>query len=252
MTETSRLTRPLEVLDAVVDAEGPCTAATIAEQLGIPVSTAFRTLATLIDSGLLQRTPSGEILPGARLVHLGLRALSRWERNRELETVTLDLAARIPESVSAGLLIGDDIVLVARQEPDSPLRVVAQVGDIIAPHVSALGKAILAELSEDRMHAVLTRAVGADAAPEVAIRLKAELDRTRQTGVAVDEGEYAAGQRCRAVALVDRVIGVYGGLSVAGPAARFSPTDADAAAHLLLKAAAAVDTLPRPSSKGPS
>jgi IclR family transcriptional regulator, acetate operon repressor len=251
-SEASRLTRPLEVLDAVVDSDEPCTAASIAEQLGIPVSTAFRTVAALIDSGLVQRSPSGEIRPGARLVHLGLRALSRWERNRELETVTIDLAARIPESVSAGLLIGDEIVLVARQEPDSPLRVVAQVGDIIAPHVSALGKAILAQLPPERTQAVLARAVGADRAEAVAARLADELHHTRERGFAVDEGEYAIGQRCRAVPLIDGVSGVYGGLSVAGPAARFSLTDADAAAQLLRKAAASVNPLPRPrkSTKG--
>jgi IclR family transcriptional regulator, acetate operon repressor len=253
-TEAGRLTRPLQVLDAVVDCDEPCTAASIAEQLGIPVSTAFRIVAALIDNGLLQRSPAGEIRPGARLVHLGLRALSRWERNRELEMVTIDLAARIPESVSAGLLIGDEIVLVARQEPDSPLRVVAQVGDIIAPHVSALGKAILAQLPPERTHAVLDRAVGPDRAEAVATQLADELQRTRECGFAVDEGQYALGQRCRAVPLIDSLSGVYGGLSVAGPAARFSLADADAAAELLREAAASVTPLPRPRqpSKGHS
>ena len=250
MSETNRLTRPLEVLEAVIGADGPSTAASIAEQLDIPVSTVFRVLATLIDSGLLQRDSAGEIRPGARLVHLGLRALGRWERNRELEAVTVDLAARIPESVSAGLLIGDDIVLVSRQEPDLPLRVVARVGDIIAPHVSALGKAILAQLPPERAHAVLVRAVGERQAGAVAARLADELERTRATGVAVDEGEYAVGQRCRAVALVDDLAGVYGGLSVAGPAARFTVAQADAAAQLLHKAAASMASLPGLSSKG--
>lgn len=242
--ESSRLTRLLEVVDVVVDSDGPWTAASISEQIGIPLSTAFRTLATLVDSGLLQRTANGEIRPGARLVHLGLRALSRWENNRELETVTLDLAARIPESVSAGLLIGDDVVLVARQEPESPLRVVAQVGDIIAAEVSALGKAILAELPPERAVAVIARSVGADAAAGVAARLADELEQARERGYAVDEGVYALGQRCRAVALVDDVIGVYGGLSVAGPDVRFSIADADAATQLLREAAASVSLLP--------
>lgn len=252
MSDVNRLTRPLEVLDAVVDGEQPCTAATIAAQLGIPVSTAFRNLAALIDSGLLQRTASGEIQPGSRLVHLGLRALARWERNRQLETITLDLAARIPESVSAGLLIGDEVVLVARQEPDLPLRVVAQVGDIIAPHVSALGKAILAELPAERAHALIARAVGNAQAPAVTARLASELERIRETGFGVDEGEYALGQRCRAVALVDELTGVYGGLSVAGPSARFSVSDADAAAQLLHKAATSIASADRHPPKGSS
>ena len=252
MSEPSRLTRPLEVLEAVVNAQEPSTAASIAETLGIPVSTAFRTLATLVDSGLLQRTASGQVEPGARLVYLGMRALRHWESNRELDAVTIELASRIPESISAGLLIGDEIMLVARQEPDSPLRVVARVGDIIAPHISALGKAILAVLPDQRALAVLARAVGAEKAEAVAAQLAPELRQVRETGVGVDEGEYAMGQRCRAVALVDDLTGVYGGLSVAGPAARFSEADADAAAQLLRKAAASVRPAVRRPVKGSS
>ena len=247
----NRLSRPLDVLDAVVSSDEPLTAAIIAERLDLPVSTVFRTLTTLIGSGLLARSSAGELRPGNRLVHLGLRALAR-ERNRELESVTRELALQLEESVSAGLLIGDEIVLVARQEPDSPLRVVAHVGEVIRPHVSALGKAILARLPPDRLHAVLAHAVGKEEAPAVAARLAAELQDVRAAGFAVDEGEYGVGQRCRAVALVDGVTGVYGGLSVDGPAARFSIAAADAAAQLLLKAADSVDPLPIQSSKGTS
>jgi DNA-binding IclR family transcriptional regulator len=240
MSESNYLSRLLSVLDAVVDAEVPPTAMSIGERLGIPQSTAFRLLTDLIDRGLLQRADSGEIAPGARLLHLGLRTLGRWGGTRELEDLTVGLAAQIPESVSAGLLVGDEIVLVARQEPDSPLRVVARVGDIIAPHVSALGKAILAQLEPARMRRVLVRAVGSAEADAFADKLAVELDDTRRLGFAVDEGEYALGQRCRAVALVNGVAGVYGGLSVAGPSARFSVAHADAAARLLGEAAAAV------------
>lgn len=235
-----------------MNAEEPSTAASIADTLGIPLSTAFRNLATLVDTGLLRRTASGQIEPGARLVYLGLRALRHWESNRDLDTVTIELASQIPESISAGLLIGDEIMLVARQEPDSPLRVVARVGDVIAPHVSAMGKAILAALPDQRALAVLARAVGAGEAEAVAARLAPELQQVRETGVGVDEGEYALGQRCRAVALVDDLTGVYGALSAAGPAARFSEADAEAAAQLLRKAAASIRPAVRRQAKGSS
>lgn len=235
-----------------MNAEEPSTAASIADTLGIPLGTAFRNLATLVDTGLLRRTVSGQIEPGARLVYLGLRALRHWESNRDLDTVTIELASQIPESISAGLLIGDEIMLVARQEPDSPLRVVARVGDVIAPHVSAMGKAILAALPDQRELAVLARAVGAGQAEAVAARLAPELQRVRETGVGLDEGEYALGQRCRAVALVDDLTGVYGALSAAGPAARFSEADAEAAAQLLRKAAASIRPAVRRQAKGSS
>jgi IclR family acetate operon transcriptional repressor len=166
--------------------------------------------------------------------------MNRFGGTRELDAVARHIASQVPESVSAGLLVGDEIVLVARKEPAHSLRIVARVGDVIPPHTSAMGKAILAFLDDRRRNAVLAHAVGRDRAADVAAGLADELAEVRSTGFARDEEMYAVGQRCRAVPLISAHAGVYGGLSIAGPTPRFSQSQADEAIPALLAGARSI------------
>jgi IclR family acetate operon transcriptional repressor len=229
-----------DVLDLVVHADTPVTASQVASRAGIPVSTAFRVTGLLVERGLLQKQESGGLVPGSHLLQLGLRAMTRFGGTRELDAVARHIASQVPESVSAGLLVGDEIVLVARKEPAHSLRIVARVGDVIPPHTSAMGKAILAFLDDRRRNAVLAHAVGRDRAADVAAGLADELAEVRSTGFARDEEMYAVGQRCRAVPLISAHAGVYGGLSIAGPTPRFSQSQADEAIPALLAGARSI------------
>jgi len=232
----SYLGRILDVLDLVVDAESPISVAGVATAGGMPASTAFRLITLLAERGLVERLPSGLLAPGSHLLRLGMRAMTRAGGSAHLESTVRRIARDIPESISAGLLIGNEIVLVARHEPDFALRIVAAVGDVVTPHTSAMGKAILASLPVSRQLAVLTPAGGAEEATDLLQGLQAELDTVRDCGFARDEESYAVGQRCRAVALSHPTLGAYGALSAAGPTARFSYQDAETAAALLIEA----------------
>ncbi len=241
MTENrSYLGRILDVLDLVVNAEGPISATGVAATGGMPPSTVFRLTGLLADRGLIERQPSGLLTPGSHLVRLGLRALTRAGGGAHLEAAVRHIAADIPESISAGLLIGEEIVLVARHEPDFALRIVAAVGDVVTPQTSAMGKAVLAFLPPERQLRVLARAVGRENAEELLQLLGEELLEVRRRGFARDEETYAIGQRCRAIPLLDPSTGAYGALSVAGPTARFQYAQAEEGVRVLLAASQAV------------
>jgi IclR family acetate operon transcriptional repressor len=234
----SYLGRIFDVLDRVVEADSPVTATQVAVDGGMPVSSVARLTTLLIDRGMIHRLPSGALVPGSHLVHLGLRAVTRTANSTELESMVRRVARLVPESISAGLLVGDEIVLVARQEPDFALRIVAKVGDVVAPHTSAMGKAIMAGLPEERQLSVLAKATGDPAgARDLLDGLRDELRDVHDHGFARDEGDYSVGQRCRAVPLHELRHGVFGALSVAGPAARFTYADAEATVPTLKEAA---------------
>ncbi len=236
----SYLARILDVLDLVVTAEAPISATGVAAAGGMPASTVFRLTALLAERGLIERLPSGLLAPGSHLVRLGLRAMTRAGGSAHLEAAVRNIAADISESISAGLLIGDEIVLVGRQEPDFALRIVAAVGDVVTPQTSAMGKAILAFLPPSRQLSVLAKAVGAEQAPDLLNSLHDELLDVRECGFARDEERYAVGQRCRAVPLRHPSLGAYGALSAAGPTARFKYSDAEEAAGRLVEASHAI------------
>jgi DNA-binding IclR family transcriptional regulator len=232
----SYLGRLLDVLDLVVADDLSGVGLTeLSARIGMPLSTSSRLIGLLADRGYVTRTAGGGFAPGARLVQMGLRANDRLEDTDRLDAAVRELAARTGESVSAGLLVGDSIVLTARRESEESLRAVARVGDVITPHTSAMGKAVLAHLPVERRLAVL-RAAGLD--PEaVHGDLRDELAETRRTGVGIDEQTYAVGLRCRAAPIVGRDGVAFGGISIAGPAARFTRERADACIDGLVEVA---------------
>jgi IclR family transcriptional regulator, acetate operon repressor len=193
----------------------------IAREAGIPLSTASRLASLLTESEMLRILPSGGYGPGAELIRIAGNALVSLRGDLHIQTVVRSLSEASFESASAGMLVGDVIVLIAREEPEHSLRAVARVGDSISPHTSAMGKAILANLSAQRRLAVLRNAVGPDAG-RIEEELASELEAIKIQGYALDEETYSPGLRCRAAAFLDEDGLAVGGISVAGPAARFS------------------------------
>ncbi len=242
MTESAQgrsyLRRLLDLLViAVTDSRGPMQLTELAHLAQIPLSTASRLAGLLVDMDMLRVMPDGRIDVGPELVHLAVKAMDRVNGDSQQRAAVAALAKATGESASAGLLIGDAIVLVARDEPAHSLRAVAHVGDIISPHTSAMGKAILARLDAERRLAVLRRAAP-DEAEELSRRLDSELAEVRQAGYAIDEEMFAVGLRCRAAALLDGSGQAYGGISVGGPASRFTYEQATQSLPQLLAIAA--------------
>lgn len=228
MTETSPqrgqsyLRRLLHFLSvALSDGSNARGLTEIAREAGIPLSTASRLASLLTESEMLRVLPSGGYGPGAELIRIAGNALVSLRGDLHIQTVVRSLAEATFESASAGMLVGDVIVLIAREEPEHSLRAVARVGDSISPHTSAMGKAILANLRPERRLAVLRNAAGPDAG-RIDEELTGELAAVRIQGYALDEGTYSPGLRCRAAAFLDEEGLAVGGISVAGPAARFS------------------------------
>lgn len=242
--QASYLGRLLDVLDATITAQDAPNLSEIAEAAGTPLSTTSRLVALLTEKGFLLQGDGGRYSAGPRLTHVALRVLDQFHDTDRLVAATRALSAGSGESVSAGLLVGDSIVLVARTESQQSLRAVARVGDIITPHTSALGKAILAGLPEERRVRLVRTAAGDDAAA-ILDDLAGELAAARAAGYAVDEETYTVGLRCRAAAIRDRTGRAVGGLSIAGPAARFTLDTAAKAVPALLDRVDALSFSPR-------
>lgn len=230
----SYLARLLDVLEAVgAEREAPAGVSEIAHATGIPVSTVSRLLALLAERRFVRRLPRSRYGLGVEIHRMALRGLTTLVDLEALEATVRKLAMATGESASAGLLIDDRIVLVARRESEHRLRITARVGDVVDPHLSAMGKAVLAHLDEARRLDVLGAAVGEDAG-SVLDDLADELDLVRGEGFARDEETYAPGLRCRAAPILGPAGVALGAISVAGPAGRFTPTAANDAMPLLI------------------
>ena len=143
------------------------------------------------------------------------------------------------ESVNLAVLDGDEIVYVAQVQPSNNfMRMFTEVGRRTMPHTTAVGKAILADRTERDVRALLQR-TGMPRRTEHTITTPAEfladLERTRQHGYAVDDGEQEVGVRCVAVSVPGAPRPM--ALSMSGPLTRMTDDVVARAAPMLHEAA---------------
>lgn len=90
-------------------------------------------------------------------------------------------------------------------------------------HCTALGKAMLAFLSDSERDSALASIRMERVAPKTITsipRLKKELEKVRQQGFAVDDEEAGVGSRCVGAPVFDQSGNVAAGISVSGPITR--------------------------------
>ena len=215
----------------------------LAANSGLPVPTIHRLLRTLVASGHALQLPSRRYALGPRLVGLGERSrhtLDAWALPH-----LVSLAERSGETANLAVLDGDMVVYVA-QAPSSrhTFRMFTEVGRRLFTHCTGVGKAVLAQLPEPDVRAIVATA-GMPAPTDHTIvdvdELTAELARVRAQGFAVDDGEQEPGVRCVAVPVpaTPRTA-----ISISGPASRLTPEAVPQVVPLLTATADALATRP--------
>lgn len=234
------LERAFAILETMADAGGVISLSQLAADADLPLPTIHRLVRTLVGLGYVRQEASRQYSLGPRLIRLGettSRMLGRWARPH-MER----LAQQLGESVNLAMLDGDQIVYVGQvMASQNSMRMFTEVGRRVLPHSTGVGKAIMADLDPADVRALLGR-TGMPARTEHTIttpdELLAELERTRERGYALDEGEQEVGVRCVAVS-------VHGApqplaLSVSGPLPRMTDAVVARAATPLHQAADAI------------
>lgn len=202
-----------------------------ADLLGVARSTAHRLLTALRRRGfVMQDRPNGAYRPGPALVEIGLAAVSRIDIRRVARPVLEEVRELTGETVSLAVLEGATIRFVDCAEGPRSVRVGNRTGVVRPAHASAVGKAILAGLSDaevlrrypdERLPAATT-----DAALTGRADLLGELAAIRACGYALNWEESADGVCAVAVALRDTVGQPLAALGVAAPSSRMGDAEA--------------------------
>ncbi|MEQ3549472.1 IclR family transcriptional regulator [Pseudonocardia nematodicida] len=230
--------RAVDLLEAMADAGGTVSLSHLAATSGLPLPTIHRLVRTLAGRGYVRQQSSREYALGPRLVRLGDtagRLVGVWARPR-LAT----LVDALGESANLALLEGNEVVYVAQEPGRHSMRMFTEVGRRVSVHCTAVGKALLARMPDDRTRDIL-RHTDLIAHTEHTITdagvFATELDRVRDTGYALDEGEQELGVRCVAVALEGPLPAA---ISISGPTTRMTDDLVDAAVPQLRRAAEAL------------
>lgn len=216
------LDRALDLLEALAHAERALGVGQLAEATGLAPGTVHRLLQGLHVRGYVRRSDARKYSLGSAALRLADSALHSLET--AARPYLADLVARSGETANLAVLEGDDVVYVAQQSSPHTLRMFAEVGRHVPPHSTAVGKVLLAELSNAQVVEMLRRRGMAARTPTTITEpaaFLAELDRVREQGWAVDEQEQESGVRCVAVP-VGPSGSVVAAMSVSGPADRFA------------------------------
>ncbi|MEC5406218.1 IclR family transcriptional regulator C-terminal domain-containing protein [Paraburkholderia sp. MPAMCS5] len=223
---TASLDKALGVLELIGGAAEGMSNADLLEVAGLPKTTLYRILATLVERGLVRRDPV------KRVYRLGFRYLE-LVRNAYLQPDLVAAASAelrslrdlTGETAYLAVLDGAAVMSLERCDGAHSKRSAAALGQSKPLHCTGQGKAILSHLPADDRDALL-RTISYDALTRFTItdrrRLQIELGITAARGYAIDDEEIVEGVRCVAAPIIDPAGKVRGALSVAGPAYRLS------------------------------
>ena len=168
------------------------------EQLGVAPSTAHRLLAMLAYHGfVLQEPDSRAYIAGPALVEIGRAAAREMDIRLHARPVLESLAGSLGETTHLAILEGSNVRYLDAAESSRALRVASRAGALVAAHCTASGKALLAELSDDEVSAIIADQAALTALTARSIttrpRLLAELRQVRARGCAVNVEESEEG-----------------------------------------------------------
>lgn len=203
-TSTSQsLERGLAILSSFHSDRALIGVSELSRELELSRSTAHRYIATLARLGYLQQDPdSKRYRLGPKVLDLGFSAINSMDLREVAAPHLRQLSDETGYTVNLAILDGTDVVYIERCRTARPgqreIDLNLHVGARLPAYCTAMGKAILAFIPEDRLDEVIEHIDFAPRGPNTITDPEAfreELARIRDSGLAVNDEELAYGLR---------------------------------------------------------
>ncbi|MFC7648860.1 IclR family transcriptional regulator [Streptosporangium lutulentum] len=185
----------MAILGAFLPGDVRLTLTEICRRAELPLATGHRLVGELADGGFVERLPDGTYRVGMRLWQIGSQAAEP----RELRELALpymeDLYAATGENVQLAVLRDDRALYVERLRGPRSVPILSRVAGELPLHATGVGKVLLAFAAPETVDRVLARELTVHAPNTVVdpVRLRAELEEIRRTGVACTQEEMSMG-----------------------------------------------------------
>lgn len=232
--------RAVQTLEVVAGSANGMTLTEIARAIGAPKSSCLAVCTTLVEAGMLVRSSAGSYQLGLKVVQLGRSYLGRSDISAEFRRVDDELGLLPDDTIVLSVLNGREVTYVDTRHGARPVAMHYEIGMRLPAHCTASGKALLATLTpaavaglyrDGRLDALTPHSIG------TLSELRAELDRIRVRGYAVDDEETALGMVCFGVAILDPGGRPVGAISVSMVKAAVDRVRAASATHAILRLA---------------
>jgi IclR family KDG regulon transcriptional repressor len=198
--------KALRLLEGIASKRHDVTLTEVARDFGLPKTTAFRYLHTLVQAGFVRHDAKHDrygVGPRLAMLAEGERGLAKLRQaaRPQMERLANEFNATINLAISSGL----DIVYVEMVRGSRFPAIRAKVGEHHPLHSTAVGKAILAFLPPGERSAIIeaplnemtTRTIQSRAA------LRRQLGQMLKTGYSLDREETESGVSCIGVPILD-------------------------------------------------
>jgi len=227
---SNSIIRALDLIEILGNADGPLTISEIAELSTLPLSTCHRLLATLAARGYVeQNLEDHRYTLGVAILHMRGAVISQLNLGMIATPAMKWLMQRVNETVHLAVLNTCEIVYIERVEGLHTQGMYTRIGKRAYAHCTALGKVMLAHMPEHVWQEVVDKKGLPRFSPTTITTVEglvAEMERIRQRGYAVDNGETGENVRCFTAPIRDYTDSVVAAISISGPA-RQIPTTRD-------------------------
>jgi DNA-binding IclR family transcriptional regulator len=221
--------RAVVILDILGQVPQGLSVGEIAARSGLPKGTVHRLLSSLAYFDFVRQEPATRRYQlGFKLVELGNCLLNQIDLRDDARPHLITLAEAVQETVHLVVRDKDDALYidkVALRPETSGLQMVSRVGARTDLHSSAVGKILLAYLSDEELDGIVKRR-GLARKTEKTITdpmdLQHHLAKVREQNLAIDDEENEKGIRCVGAPIRDASGMVVAALSISGPTARIT------------------------------
>lgn len=218
--------RTLRILEFLAERGQPLSLSDISNNLNLKISTVHRLLKTLIICGFArQDSYSGKYLLGIKNFNIGYTALYSLDIRNIARSFLQQLVDKYHETASIGILEQGDLIYIDQVESEKMVKMLARLGCRLPAHAHAMGKVLLASLSEAELDAFLKNkklekfTEKTITSPE---QLKKELYIIRRQSYALDLEETEVGIRCVAAPIYNHLGNATAALGISAPSSRIS------------------------------
>ena len=235
------LDRALAALAILADRSSECSLAELCIELKLHKSTVHRLMMVLEQHRLVVKNPdTGRYRLGLKLFELGSKAIEGLDLRAGARPYLDRLQNEFSETVFFCILDDGQVFYMEKVESQQSVRTACTVGSRAPAYCTAVGKAMLAELTEKEVDDVIRR-WGLKPITKNTIRtataLRAELKAVRSRGYAIDDEEKEEGLRCVSAAVRGHSGKLVAAMSVSGPSFRITKERIPEIGRVMMQAA---------------
>jgi DNA-binding IclR family transcriptional regulator len=218
--------RALQIMGCFDDAHPERGISDIAQAVGLHKATAHRIVTTLVNYGYLERVEDGQKYRlGLELPNLGYKVIRRMDLRRDALPYMKQFVEEWDETCDLSMFDQGQVFYVEILRGNRALTISAAVGQRLAAHGTASGKAILAFLPAEQIETSLSKPLHAYTEHTVTSpeELRKQFEKIREQGYAEDYEEYEAGVCAVAAPIFNRGGHVIAAIGTPSPTSRMTP-----------------------------